>query len=164
MITMVPVAQRNVSSPFGFIMRRALISFEVRMGPDLLDYLCMFFSYLSSFPIELLDLLVPKDTTITIIQTLNLAVYGYIPISEPLAPYHRRTQGMFPSSCRSLPIFSIFYSSRLQTLPSNHHLKSLKGKTWALPPRMISSFVVFFHSVVLSSSDPTKHGIIAPSY
>lgn len=26
---------------------------------------------------------------------------------------------------------------------------------------MISSFVVFFHSVVLSSSDPTKHGIIA---
>lgn len=99
------------------------------MGPDLLDYLCMFFSYLSSFPIELLDLLVPKDTTITIIQTLNLAVYGYIPISEPLAPYHRRTQGMFPSSCRSLPIFSIFYSSRLQTPPSNHHLKSLKGKT-----------------------------------
>lgn len=43
------------------------------MGPDLLDYLCMFFSYLSSFPIELLDLLVPKDTTITIIQTLKLS-------------------------------------------------------------------------------------------
>lgn len=46
MITMVPVAQRNVSSPFGFIMRRALISFEVRMGPDLLLFMYVLFLFI----------------------------------------------------------------------------------------------------------------------